>query len=102
MNKMTMRPIDPRLLDDKRVRPVPIEEPEPAPPPAVKAELIEPRELVEEMEEPPLINLESLTKENLVRFAKAHFNHDLSERDNKPELIEGIRVLMGRRPSYGG
>ena len=48
-----------------------------------------------EDDEPPLVNLAGLTKENLVTYAKRNLNLDISQRTHKEEMIEIVRRQMG-------
>lgn len=41
------------------------------------------------------LNLEEMTKRQLVDYAKKHFNTDLDKRDNKSTLLKTIRGLVG-------
>lgn len=55
------------------------------------------KELVDEPDLPPLVDLHSMTKEGLQQFAKSHFNRDLPARDLKAEMVEEVRLLVGRQ-----
>lgn len=64
---------------------------------------IEPEEVAppvkeEEVELPPLTNLETMTKDQLVGFAHKHFGVELDSKGKKADLIDKARSLMGGAP----
>lgn len=49
----------------------------------------------EEKDEPPLVDLTAMTKENIAMYAKRNFNLDISEGMKKGEMVELVRRQMG-------
>lgn len=56
-------------------------------------------ERVEEEVDHPLVNLEAMTKADLVQYAHRNFGVVLDPSMKKPELIETVRLQMGKRPA---
>jgi hypothetical protein len=54
-----------------------------------------------EEDEPQLVDLSAMTKENLVIYAKRNFNLDISGRTHKPEMIDIVRRQMGTDMPFG-
>ena len=52
----------------------------------------------DEVELPPLVSLENLTREQLSAFAHKHWGVDLPPNGKKPEMIAKARALMGGAP----
>jgi len=52
-----------------------------------------------EFEEPPLKNLDAMTKDQLVAYAHRQFGVVLSPKERASSMRETIRLQMGRRPS---
>jgi hypothetical protein len=52
-------------------------------------------------DEPPLVDLNAMTKENLVQYAKRNFNLDVSGRAVKGEMVEIVRRQMGTEMPLG-
>lgn len=50
-------------------------------------------------QEPPLVQLESLTKEQIVQYAQRNFGVVLDTSAKKADLIDTVRRQMGRRVS---
>lgn len=67
---------------------------------ALDAEVVEtPEKPVEEViEEPPLVNLEAMTKVNLVEYAQRNFGLRLPDTMKVGEMRDQIRMQMGKRP----
>jgi hypothetical protein len=51
----------------------------------------------EVVEEPPLVNLESLTKAQLTEFAHRQFNVKLDPKETAANMRDTIRLQMGRK-----
>lgn len=56
-----------------------------------------PEEPPEIDELPPLTSLDTMTKDQLVSFAKRQFNVELPTSINKAEMIDRVRRQMGRK-----
>ena len=52
----------------------------------------------EEVELPPLTNLDAMTKEQIVGFAHKHFGVEFDAKAKKGDLIDKARSLMGGAP----
>lgn len=55
----------------------------------------QPREEVEDL--PPLVNLESMTKDQLAQYAHRNFGVKLDTSVKKAELLDTVRLTMGKR-----
>ena len=71
-----------------------------AAPMAKKFDVAEPHLIEEEqVEEPPLANLEAMTKDQMIAYAHRNFGVVLDKRDKAETLRDSIRTRMGaRRP----
>lgn len=50
-----------------------------------------------ELPEEPLVNLEAMTKADLLQYAHRHFGVELDGSQKKAELIDSVRRQMGKR-----
>jgi hypothetical protein len=46
-------------------------------------------------DEPPLVNLEAMTKDNIAQYAKRNFNLELDDGMKKADMVELVRRQMG-------
>lgn len=69
---------------------------------AAQADLANPPELTEEeferLQEAPLVNLDTMTKAQLSEFAQRNWGLRLDSGQKKADLINAVRMQMGRRP----
>mgnify|MGYP000715803635 CR=1 FL=1 len=52
---------------------------------------------VEKIEEPPLVNLEAMTKDQMLAYAQRNFGVILDKKDKAENLRNSIRTKMGTR-----
>ena len=60
-----------------------------------------PPKFVEDVEPPPLVNLDAMTKEQLVTFTHKQWGVELDAKGKKADLIDRARSLMGGAPKGG-